>query len=140
MIGNRVVNFLLHTPLRPIFGDTMQITVTGRKTGKHYSLPVGFFEQDGFLWVMSARDRTWWRNVSGGSPVDLYLRGETYHGLAEAVLDEPSVRQRLCAYLKAVPMAARMFGVDLLAGDLDPLDAERLVKERLFIRIKLSAN
>lgn len=140
MIGNNVVNFLLHTPLRSLLGNTMQITVAGRKTGRQYSLPVGFFEQDGFLWVLSSRDRTWWRNVRGGAPVDLYLRGEPREGLAEPVLDESAVRTEMTAYLQASPVAARWLGVNLLGGRLDPADAARLARERMFVKIKLSPN
>jgi deazaflavin-dependent oxidoreductase (nitroreductase family) len=140
MIGNNLINFLLHTPLRSLMGNTMQITVTGRKSGKHYSLPVGYVEQDGFLWVMSARDRTWWRNVRGGAPVEMYMQGETHKGTAEVLLEDADVRSRLGPYFSAFPEAARSMHVNVLGGEVSPADAARLVRERLFIRIKLSAN
>lgn len=140
MNGNGIVRFLLHTPLRGLLGDTMEITVRGRKSGKHYSLPVGFFEQGDLVWVLSSRDRTWWRNVRGGAPVDLYLRGEQREGLAEPVLDEAAVQTGLGEYLRAVPMAARGLGVRLEGGKLRAEDAKRLANERLFVKIRLSAN
>jgi len=34
----------------------MLITVTGRKTGKKYTTPVGYYQQDGYLWVLTSRD------------------------------------------------------------------------------------
>ncbi|HEY6073875.1 MAG TPA: nitroreductase family deazaflavin-dependent oxidoreductase [Anaerolineales bacterium] len=140
MIGNTFVSFLLHTPLRSLFGDTMVITVTGRKTGKHYSAPVGFFEDGNRLWVMSSRDRTWWRNVRGGACVELYLKGHEIQGMAEVVDDQLAVEERLEAYLHAIPTAARYLGVQLQNGHLGLEDAARLARERLFVKIDLSAN
>ena len=140
MNGNGIVRFLLHTPLRGLLGDTMEITVRGRKTGKYYSLPVGFFEQGDCLWVLSSRDRTWWRNVMGGVPVDLYLRGEPREGLAEPVLDTAEVKDGLDAYLRRFPGAARSLGVQVEDGKLDAEGARRLARERLFVKIRLSPN
>ncbi len=140
MNGNSFVRFLLHSPLRSLLGDTMEITVKGCITGKPYSLPVGFFERDGLLWVISSRDRTWWRNVRGGAPVELYLRGEKREGLAEPVLEESAVQEELGEYLRAVPMARGGLGVKLEEGKLRAEDAKRLARERLFVKIRLSPN
>ena len=140
MNGNSFVTFLLHTPLRFLLGDTMLITVTGRVTGKPYSTPVGFYEEDGCLWVLSKRERTWWRNLRGGAPVTLYLRGRTLQAFGEALLDDAAFTARLESYLCAVPMAARPLGVRLLDGRIHPEDAARLAAERLFVRVRLSSN
>lgn len=63
MTGNDFVKFFLRTPLHVFMGDLMIITVTGRKTGKKYSTPVGFYREHGILWVLTSRNRTWWRNL-----------------------------------------------------------------------------
>jgi deazaflavin-dependent oxidoreductase (nitroreductase family) len=61
----------------------MLITVTGRRTGRHYTTPVSYLRDGDELTVFSRRGRSWWRNVEGGAPVELRLRGERRQGLAE---------------------------------------------------------
>jgi deazaflavin-dependent oxidoreductase (nitroreductase family) len=72
MTRNDFVTFILRTPLHVFLGNTMLITVTGRKTGQKYSTPVGFYREGDTLWVISSRDRTWWRNVKNGANVSLW--------------------------------------------------------------------
>ena len=86
-------------PARIFMGDTLLITVTGRKTGKKYSTPVGFYRDGDFLWVLTSRDRTWWRNVRPGAEVSVLLNGKTLHAFAEAELDETAVASHLLDYI-----------------------------------------
>ena len=137
MTGNDFVKFFLRTPLYVFMGDTMLITVTGRKTGKKYTTPVGFYREGNTLWVLSSRDRTWWRNVKDGAEVEMRIRGKDVAGFAEAIMDEEAVTSQLGEYLKHVPMAAKPLGVRMENGEPHPEDAARLAKERLFVRIKL---
>jgi len=81
MTGNDFVTFFLRTPLRVFLGNTMLITVTGCRTGKQYSTPVGFYKDGEDLWVLTNRDRTWWRNVISGAEVSLLLQGKTVRAL-----------------------------------------------------------
>ena len=138
MTGNDFVKFFLRTPLHVFMGNTMLITVTGRKTGKKYTTPVGFYRDEDVLWILSSRDRTWWRNVSGGADVEMHIRGKDVTGFAEAVMDEEAVASQLGEYLKHVPMAAKPMGVRMENGEPHPEDAARLAKERLFVRIELN--
>jgi len=138
MTGNNFVKFFLRTPLYVFMGDTMLITVTGRKTGKRYTTPVGFYREGDFLWVITSRDRTWWRNVKDGAEVEMRIRGKDVIGFAEAILEEEAVTNQIGEYLKHVPMTARSLGVRMGNGEPHPEDAARLAKERLFVRIKLN--
>ena len=67
MTGNDFITFFLRTPLHIFLGNTMLITVTGRKTGKKYSTPVGFYQEDDCLWIITSRNRTWWRHLTNGA-------------------------------------------------------------------------
>ena len=135
--SNDFVKFFLRTPLHIFMGNTMLITVTGRKTGKKYTTPVGFYREGDFLWVLTSRDRTWWRNVQDGAEVEMRIRGKEMKGFAEAILNEDEVASQLGEYLKHVPMAAKPMGVRLREnGKPHPEDAARLAQERLFVRIK----
>ena len=138
MTGNDFVAFMLRTPLHIFMGKTMLITVTGRKTGKKYTTPVGYYRVDDYLWVITSRERTWWRNVKDGAEVSLRLHGKDVTGFAEAVLDEDAIAARVGEYLKYVPMAAKPLGVRLENGVPHPEDAARLTQERLFVKVKLN--
>jgi len=102
MTGNDFVTFMLRTPLHVFLGNTMLITVTGCKTGKQYSTPVGFYRDEDFLWVMTRRERTWWRNLKHGANVSLLLKGKTIHAHAEPQLDERAVEARLLDYVRQI--------------------------------------
>ncbi len=44
---NRIVRFLLRSPLHPVLsGNTLLLTITGRMSGKQYTIPVSYI-QDG---------------------------------------------------------------------------------------------
>ena len=107
MTGNDFVKFFLRTPLYVFMGDTMLITVTGRRTGVKYTTPVGFYRDGDFLWVISSRDRTWWRNLRGGADVELRIRGKNVQAFAEAILDEETVAALVVDYVRHIPMSAR---------------------------------
>ena len=138
MTGNDFVKFFLQTPLHIFMGDTMLITVTGCKTGKKYTTPVGFYRDGDFLWILSSRDRTWWRNVKDGADVEMRIRGKDRIGFAEAVLDEEVVASQVLDYVRQIPMSAKGLGVRVENGEPNPEDAAQLAKERLFVKIKLN--
>ena len=136
MTGNDFVKFFLRTPLRVFLGDTMLIIVTGLKTGKKYSTPVGFYRENGNLWVLTNRSRTWWRNVKNGADVSLLLEGKPIQAFAQAELDTRSVETRLLEYLQHVPFAARSLGIRVENKVPDRGDVVRIAKERLFVKIE----
>jgi deazaflavin-dependent oxidoreductase (nitroreductase family) len=136
MTGNDFVKFFLHTPLRIFMGDTMLITVKGRKTGNSYSTPIGYYRDNGSLWVLSNRDRTWWRNVQGGAEVVLLIKGKTMPAFAETIMDGKEVEKQLVEYIRHIPMSARAMGVRVENHEPNTEDIARSAKERLFVRIK----
>lgn len=136
MNGNDFVKFFLRTPLRAFMGNTMLITVTGKKTGRKYSTPVSFYRNEGWLWVITSRDRTWWRNVKNGAPVSILVNGQASGGYAEAELDEKAVGLHLCDYVQRMPMAARSLGIRMENKKPNPFDVAKVSKDRLFVKIK----
>ncbi len=74
MNGNSFVSLLLRSPLHGfVSGNTMLVSVTGRKTGRVVTIPVNYVQEGDILWVLSYRERTWWRNLLTGAPVTLRL-------------------------------------------------------------------
>lgn len=138
MTGNDFVAFMLRTPLHVFLGNTMLITVTGCKTGKKYSTPVGFYRdgREACLWVLTSRDRTWWRNLKHGAEVSLLLKGKTVSAFGEAELDENVVEARMLDYVCQVPMAAKPLGIRMEQKTPNPEDVKRVAKDRLFVKIK----
>lgn len=135
MTGNDFVTFFLRTPLHVFMGNTMLITVTGCKTGRKYSTPVGFYREGDTLWVISNRDRTWWRNVKTGANVSLLLKGKTVKAFATAELDEKEVETRLLNYIHQMPMLARSLGIRMDNKIPNADDVARVAKDRLFIQV-----
>ena len=138
MTGNDFVTFFLRTPLRVFMGNTMLITVTGCKTGRRYSTPVGFYREGDVLLVISNRDRTWWRNVQNGAKVSLFLNGKTVTAFAETEMNEKAVEKRLLQYIRHMPMAAKTFGIRMENKIPNAADIACVAKDRLFIKVKPS--
>ena len=138
MSGNDFVKFFLRTPLHVFMGNTMLITVTGSKTARKYSTPVGFYRDGDCLWVLTSRDRTWWRNVKTGADVSLLLHGKNVDAFAQAELDEKTVEARMLEYIRHIPMAARSLGIQMENKTPNAQDISHVAKSRLFVKVKLS--
>jgi hypothetical protein len=81
VVANRVVNPLVGAVLRSpahrlLSGRLMLLTVTGRRTGRALTFPVGYREDGDRLHVhvASPEQKRWWRNLRGGAPVAVELR------------------------------------------------------------------
>jgi hypothetical protein len=91
--GNHAVALLLRSPLhRLASGQLALITVTGRRSGKEYTFPVGYRRSGervtiGVGWP---ERKLWWRNLRGGAPVGLRIAGEQRTGTANVSGDERS--------------------------------------------------
>lgn len=131
--------WVLRSPFHGMLSNGMMlITITGRKTGKKYTTPVGYYREGGYLWVITSRDRTWWKNLQGGAQVDLLLKRKPVKGFAELEQDDSAVQSRLCDYIKHIPQAAKPMGIRIENSKPNADDLARTAQERLFIRIKLT--
>jgi deazaflavin-dependent oxidoreductase (nitroreductase family) len=138
MNENDFMNWVLRSPLHGMLSNgILLLTVTGRKTGKQYTTPVGYYRENGYLWVITSRDRTWWKNLRGGAEVSLLLKRKPVKALADTDLDEKAVEARMYEYVKHVPQAAKSLGIRLENGNANAEDITRTAKERLFVRLQL---
>jgi hypothetical protein len=79
----------------PVVGPAMrkyftEISYTGRKSGKRFTLPVNYRRRDDTvtIWVGIPEQKTWWRNFLGtGAPLTVHLPGGDRSGQAVAVRD-----------------------------------------------------
>ncbi len=94
--GNQVVRGLIGSPLHPLVSGRMAlITVTGRRSGRRHTLPVGYQRKGETLEipVLWAERKLWWRNLGDGAPVVVRLRGADRGGTGRAeVADDGSVK------------------------------------------------
>jgi len=142
---NPVCAAVLRSPLHSLLSrGLLLLTVTGRHSGRRYSIPVGY-QQDGdgvVVIVSEARRKQWWRNYYQPAPVELRLRGEQRSGVAERVAPgSDRFRELADQTLRRVPYLRRVFrvdGYDPRAGlTADQLD--RLGEEIAIVRIRLES-
>ncbi len=139
MNGNDFMTWVLRSPLHGMLSNGMMLlTITGRKTGKQYTTPVGYYEEGGYMWVITSRDRTWWKNLQNGASVDLFLKRKPVKGFAEVELDEKAVEARMAEYLRHVPQAAKPMGIRMENKVPNMQDIARTAAGRLFVKIRLT--
>jgi hypothetical protein len=140
MNGNDFMSWVLRSPFHGMLSDgIMLLTVMGRQTGKKFTFPVGYYHENEYLWVITSRDRTWWKNLRGGAEVGLLLKRKPVTAFAEPELDEDAVEARMYEYLNHVPMAAKQLGVRMENGKPNAEDIGRTAKDRLFVRLRLTS-
>jgi len=117
------------------------LTVTGRRSGRRFTIPVGYQRDGDVLTVMvsEARRKTWWRNYLEPGPVELRLRGRTLHGRAEVVAPESSAFRELSERtLRRMPWLGRVFRVDYdRSAGLGEEQLAQLRQEIAVVRIAL---
>jgi len=90
-LANRVVRGLLRTPLlcRVVGARLVTLYIVGRKSGRHYTVPVAYTRHDGILLI--GTPFTWGRNLRTGDRVDIRLRGKRRPADVEVLTDEAGV-------------------------------------------------
>ena len=134
------MSWVLRSPFHGMLSNGMMlITVTGCKTGKKYTTPVGYYEEGGYLWVITSRDRTWWKNLRGKAEVDLLFKRKFVKASAELELEESAVEKRMYEYLRHVPQAAKPMGIRVEDGKANADDIARVARDRLFVSLRLTS-
>lgn len=113
-VGNILVGGVLRSPLHRVMSRSlMLLTFHGRRTGKEYTIPVGYarYGPDELV-VLAGRPegKTWWTNMRGSLPVRVRLGGRDLDGEARLVTGEEAI-PRLTTYLEKLPRAARSLGM-----------------------------
>jgi hypothetical protein len=91
---NRVISRLLRSPLHRLLDRwLLLLTVSGRRTGRAYTLPVQYARRGDALYVLPGRaaQKTWWRNLRGGAPVLLHLSGRDSAAWGEVLGGEAAI-------------------------------------------------
>jgi deazaflavin-dependent oxidoreductase (nitroreductase family) len=131
----------LHWLLSP---GLMLLTVTGRRTGRRYTIPVGY-QRDGEIvtvMVSKAPRKQWWRNYRESASVELWLRGRVRHGRAEVVATgSEEFRSRCERTLRRMPWLGHQFGIEYdRRQGIAPAQLEALGAEIAIVRITLEGS
>ncbi len=122
----RVGNAFMRALIRSRLGERMQglsiLTLTGRKTGKRYAIPVSVMDLDGSPIVLTASP--WKVNLRGGADVEVRA-GRTTRLMRATLVDDPErVADAYGRMLPTVGVAhAKRLGL-VLAGNRPPTHEE----------------
>src|SRR5580704_12198244 len=88
---NRIVRGLLRTPLLSRLAGSRLVTVyvTGRKSGRRYSVPVAYTRDEGDLLIGTPFG--WGRNLRSGEPVSVRYKGRLRQADVRVFTDEAGV-------------------------------------------------
>jgi len=93
-VVNRTINPLVRALLRSpahglVSGRLMLLTVTGLRSHRAFTFPVGYRQEGDHLQVNLdwPERKRWWRNLRGGAPVTVLLRGVPRTGTGTAQED-----------------------------------------------------
>ncbi len=111
-LWNPVMKRLLRSPLHwPWSRWFLVIGWTGRKTGRRYRTPVSYVRHDGEVLITTGD--AWWRNLTGGAEIELWLGGRRRRGSAEPVEDEAESIELHSAMFATRPAFALLAGMRL---------------------------
>jgi deazaflavin-dependent oxidoreductase (nitroreductase family) len=137
-LANRVPVAILSSPLhRLLSSKRLVLSFTGRRSGALYATPVNYLRREDQLLITT--DSKWWRNLDGGAPVELRLRGRRQRATAEAVRDSDQVTEALTALVRDHPPYGRWAHIRVSAdGTPNAADvAAEVARGRVLVRIQL---
>ena len=136
---NSIMEWLLKSPMHGVVSKNMMlISYTGRKSGQEYTTPVNYWQvsdnDEGLLLTTSKPDRVWWRNLKGGRPVVLRLRGKSITALGSAVEDVDEKGKLFKKLFTQYPGITSYFQV-ALDGNNQPVaeDIERTAAQTILV-------
>jgi deazaflavin-dependent oxidoreductase (nitroreductase family) len=143
-LANPMMRLFLRSPLHGLFsGSLALITYQGRKSGKEYTIPVQYVQTGDTVYIIpgGAEQKTWWRNLRGGAPVRLVMRGQQVKGRAEVLqgeMDMAAIAEALVPYFQRFPAAARLQHLQPASdGSFNSDDLGRAAASIVMVRVTL---
>ena len=124
---NPIAVAILRSPLHGLMSNSvMLLTYRGRRSGRAFTTPISYVRDGEDLLAVASRDHAWWRNLRGGAPVRVRLRGRELRGTGR-LLEGRAGEEGLLRMLRAVPAYRKHWGVEL-DGDGRPTDPAAIVR------------
>ena len=142
---NPLIVAILRSPLHGLMSTgLLLLTVTGRRTGRRYTIPVGY-QRDGDRYVIlvsKARRKNWWRNYTDPAPVELLVKGEELHGMGWVVQPESfEFRKNVERTFRRLPWLAAQFAFEYDARTgLTDEQVQHLGVEAAMVQIELETS
>lgn len=137
---NPMMRILLSSPFHFVMsGGVMLIKYRGRRTGKQYSVPVRYVEEDEVVRCFTSRENGWWHNLKDDATVTLRIRGENRVYRTTVIGDESTVRLALERYLQRYPQDAVYHDIRVNRDkSLNKDDLEQHLPSAIVIEARLS--
>ncbi|MUL81550.1 MULTISPECIES: hypothetical protein [unclassified Mycolicibacterium] len=110
--ANPILRFLLRTPLAgPARKQFMVVTISGRKTGRRYEIPVSAHRIDNDLYAIT--NAGWRHNFRDGATAEVLYDGQKKTMRGELIQDRAAAAELFhrCAESYGVTRAQRMMGL-----------------------------
>lgn len=137
---NSIVRIALRTPgvQRSLGKSLALLTVTGRRSGHPYTIPVGYARRGDEVLVITKKTRSWWRNFADRPEVTFRMAGRDYTGHARASTGDPAHAALLRDYLSERRFDAQAYGVRIdRDGRANPDDVHELLPHVVLVDIVL---
>jgi len=122
-VGNTFMRPLLHSRLGRRIDDLALLSFTGRRSGRLYTVPVGYHELDGNGVVLAASQ--WKANLRGGADVEIVHDGRRMPMRAELIEEPHEVAQIYGKLLRKIELSKAKLAIGLeVIGDRIPTDEE----------------
>ena len=128
---NPMVGFLLRTPLSgSLRKQMMVVNVTGRKSGRRYSIPLSAHQIDGTLYALTSAP--WKNNFRDGANAEVLHDGKTTTMRGELVTDPDVVAElsERCATSYGVKKAQTMMGLKFRDNRIPTVEEFKEAAER----------
>ena len=117
------------------------LAVTGRKSGRCYTIPVGYHVIDGAIVVFVGEPATkkWWRNYRTPGPIELLHRSKHLAGTARVIPSDDTEYRRLAeAGFRRARMISRIFDIrfDRSKG-LSAEQLQQLAPRLVIVRVEI---
>jgi hypothetical protein len=137
---NPLVCAVLRSPAHWLLSPAlMLLTVTGRRSGRRYTIPVSYHQLDDCIVVLVAEARTkqWWRNYRSPGPIELRLRGKARSATALALpATSPEFKRCAEASFRRSRMVPSIFSIDFnTRTGLSEAQLEQLEREAAVVKI-----
>ncbi len=136
---NGAIAVLLRSPLHgPLSASTLLLRFSGRKSGKIYTFPVGYYDYQGdTLALIPLHD--WWKNLRGGVPVTVWLKGHRLSGTAQASMGDAAAVAELERLIAGSKYLRRLYKIKAdAAGQIDLERTHSVAAALPLVRIRLN--
>ena len=140
-VVNPILRLLLRTPVMgPARKQLMVVSFNGRKTGRHYTIPVSAYQIDNDFYALTGAP--WKQNFRDGATAQVLHDGKTTSMRGELIQDRAAVAglYRRCSETYGVKNAQRMMGMKFRGQQMPTLeDFTEAVEREHLAAIRLSS-